>query len=229
VRFFSTRFLSFGEVCFFSTRFLSFGEVCFFSLTRFLSFAGKLCYLRQPCCRMSTCSPRYRVRDNPLVLWTESISSKLLSIDTKMVLLPSIRFFRFRLLRSLGTTQRCRRSNDCCGSLLSCQRSRCASCWGCGAVEIDPKIDTQHSLFLLIDCMVRTLLAPIVSLCRWALDALLLSLLYGAANRLNRLRYSCYCLCWSSRSLVASLLTIDCEQLATRRIDRFNQYNVGCI
>jgi len=208
-----------------------------FDTVEALLIPEELCYLRQAssygeAVLLATaffCSLRYRVGDNPLVLWTESISSKLLSIDTKMVLLPSIRFFRFRLLRSLGTTQRCRRSNDCCGSLLSCQRSRCASCWGCGAVEIDPKIDTQHSLFLLIDCMVRTLLAPIVSLCRWALDALLLSLLYGAANRLNRLRYSCYCLCWSSRSLVASLLTIDCEQLATRRIDRFNQYNVGCI
>jgi len=116
--------------------------------------------------------------------------------------------------------------NGCCGSLLSCQRSCCASCWGC-VVETDPK-STRHSLFLLFDCAIRTLLVAIASLCRWALDALLLSLLHGAANRLNRLRCSWYySLLSKSAALfaVASLLTVDCEQ----RDESIGliQYNVG--
>jgi len=149
-------------------------------MTRFLS-SGKCANLRLIChsrCRMSICSPRYRVRDNPLVLWTESISSKLLSIDTKMVLLPSIRFFRFRLLRSLGTTQRHSRVLRLLCFPLTCQATRRCSCWVC-AMGIDlakSMLDTTCSVDLrdlsLTDCAIERFDRI---LCRWALNALLLS------------------------------------------------------
>ena len=111
--------------------------------------------------------------------------------------------------------------NDCCGSLLSCQATRRCSCWVC--------VDTQHSLdlrdLLLIDCTIECFDRI---LCRWALLALLLSLSYSlvwsSGQSLPAPTLLCYCLLLLifAISLVASLLTIDCEQLATRRIDRFN-------
>ena len=217
MRFFSTRFLSFGEVCFFSTRFLSFGEVCFFSLTRFLSFAGKLCYLRQPCCRMSTCSPRYRVRDNPLVLWTESISSKLLSIDTKMVLLPSIRFFRFRLLRSLGATQQCSLA------LAAVVPSYLVRQLGVALVEFlvwrHTKL-TRSSRSLVNRLYDSNPCSDRISLSMGNPSALLFSLLYGApANRLNRLQ-TLWCIIFFCCFFLLSNSAALCYRLWAFRIDR---------
>jgi len=85
------------------------------------------------------------------------------------------------------------------------------------------KIDTRHSLDLrdlfLINCTVR-MLPSIVSLCRWALNALLFGLMYGApANRLNRLQtLLLYIFLLMSNSAARFLLL----SIVSRRIDRIN-------
>jgi len=70
----------------------------------------------------------------------------------------------YRLLRPLGTTQRHRRSNDCCGSLLSCQATWSACCWVC--VMGVSKLSNTHSIFAisLIDCTVRCSCSDRISL-----------------------------------------------------------------
>jgi len=108
---------------------------------------------------------------------------------------------------------------------LSCQRSRCASCWGCA--------DAPHSLdlldLLLIDCTVRTLAPPHLSVDEHSMLSCWSSCVELRRNRSPSPMLLCYFLCcWSSRSLVASL----CYRLwpFTRRrlvIDRINQHNVG--
>jgi len=104
--------------------------------------------------------------------------------------------------------------NDCCGSLLSCQATRRCSCWVCAMGSFETRLDT-YSIFA-ISLVNRLYDASVVSLCRWALLALLL---YGApANRspspilllLTSLSKS------AALFVVAFLLTIDCEQLARR-------------
>jgi len=168
---------------------------------------------------MSTCSPRYRVRDNQHWFRSNRQWHTLFFFASRSELVASER-------SSLIPTASAVRYYTVTQSLLwllcfplSCQRSCCASCWGC-AVETDPK-STRRSLFLLIDLIDCTILPSIASLCRWALNALLFGLCMELRRNRSPAQHSCvifFCCCFS---LVLSIVS------NSRRIDRFNQYNVG--
>jgi len=89
----------------------------------------------------------------------------------------------FRLLRSLGTTQRYSRVLRLLCFPLSCQRSCCSSCWVC-AVAIFAKSILTYSIFAIDDLLIERTR-------RFDLFGLLLYFfcIVGApANRFNRLQ-----------------------------------------
>jgi len=129
----------------------------------------------------------------------------------------------FRLLRPLGTTQRYRRSNDCCGSLLSCQATWCCSCWVC-VWRID---SNRYSPLTLVNWLYDSYFDRIPLSMMSTRCSLTQSLLCGAPVQ----SFTGSNTLVLSFSLVeqfgCSLLAFLCYRLWAIRIDRLIQYNVG--
>jgi len=164
------------------------------------------------CCRMSACSPRCRVRDKPNI-----------DIKSTMVLYSSSRrvqsclamncLLGFRLLRSIGTSTEYRRStaavvpsyliSDLAVPLVEVVQWR----------PIRNRLDTHSSCWSTVRF---DALAPITSLSMSTQCSLTQFVVWsGQSIEPAPILLMCCLFRWSSRSLVASLFTIDCEQLDT--------------
>jgi len=184
----------------------------------------QLCYLRQP---SYPCSPRYRVGDNQISI--RIIKSTMIIAYRRWCCLPSIRFFYSDCFGRQVLHRDAVMSYGCCVSLSLVRQSRVPVVefvlWGVSKLACHLLDDLRD--LLLIDCAAQTLWSY---LCRWALDALLFSLLCGAPAQSitgSNTSLCTFLCCWFFFLSNSAALSLSIVSLSHRSIWLINVMLVG--